>query len=336
MSPLSGVLREAWQLYRKFAAHLLAIAFVIYLVAAVVVGLLSLAGVIGGLLAFIVELFATFLLQATLVKAVQDIRDGRVDLNLGETVSAATPYIWAVAGASILAVIAIVIGFILLIIPGLWLITIWAVIIPVIVIERAGAMDSFGRSRRLVKGHGWYVFGTLVLVFIIQLVVSIVLSLIFLRLPMVWRNGLSTFISGVLIAPFNALVVTLIYYRLVGATAAAGGYGTPPQAGYGTPPPAGYGTPPPAGYGTPPPPTDYGTQPPPAGYGTQPPPAGYGTQPPPADYGTQPLPTDYGLPPRADDGTQPSADHGTPPPGGQDAPAPGRHEAPPPGDGGTA
>src|SRR6516225_3265617 len=250
MNPLSGVLGEAWQLYRRFAAHLLAIAFVIYLVAAVIVALLSLAGVIGSFLALIVELFATFLLQATLVKAVQDIRDGRADLSLGETVSAATPYIWSVAGASILAGLAITVGLFLLIVPGLWLITIWAVIIPAIVIERAGAIDSFGRSRRLVKGHGWHVFGTLVLVFIIQLVVSIVLSLIFLKLPMVWRNGLSTFISGVLISPFIALVVTLIYYRLVGAAgpgaagdaAAPGGYGTPPG-GYGTPP-GGYGTPP--------------------------------------------------------------------------------------------
>jgi len=307
MNPLSGVLGEAWQLYRRFAAHLLAIAFVIYLVAAVIVALLSLAGVIGSFLALIVELFATFLLQATLIKAVQDIRDGRVDLNLGETVSAATPYIWSVAGASILAGLAITVGLFLLIVPGLWLITIWAVIIPAIVIERAGAIDSFGRSRRLVKGHGWHVFGTLVLVFIIQLVVSIVLSLIFLKLPMVWRNGLSTFISGVLISPFIALVVTLIYYRLVGAAgpgaagdaAAPGGYGTPPG-GYGTPP-GGYGTPP-GGYGTPPG----------GGYGT-PPPAGYGT-PPPADYGTPP-PTDYGTPP--------PADYGTPPPEGQDAPPPG-------------
>jgi len=307
MNPLSGVLGEAWQLYRRFAAHLLAIAFVIYLVAAVIVALLSLAGVIGSFLALIVELFATFLLQATLIKAVQDIRDGRVDLNLGETVSAATPYIWSVAGASILAGLAITVGLFLLIVPGLWLITIWAVIIPAIVIERAGAIDSFGRSRRLVKGHGWHVFGTLVLVFIIQLVVSIVLSLIFLKLPMVWRNGLSTFISGVLISPFIALVVTLIYYRLVGAAgpgaagdaAAPGGYGTPPG-GYGTPP-GGYGTPP-GGYGTPPG----------GGYGT-PPPVGYGT-PPPADYGTPP-PTDYGTPP--------PADYGTPPPEGQDAPPPG-------------
>ena len=262
MNPLSGVLGEAWQLYRKFAAHLLAIAFVIYLAAAIIAALLSLAGVIGSLLALVVELFAGFLLQAALVKAVQDIRDGRVDLSLGETVSAVTPYIWAVAGASILAGIAIAIGLVLLIVPGLWLITIWAVIIPVIIIERAGALSSFGRSRQLVRGHGWHVFGTLVLVFIIELAVDIVLGLIFSALPHVWRTGLSTIISGTLIAPFIALVVTLIYYRLVGGTAsgpgtagdaAAGGYGTPPPTGYGAPPPTGYEAPPPGDYGAPPP-----------------------------------------------------------------------------------
>jgi hypothetical protein len=309
MNPLSGVLGEAWQLYRKFAAHLLVIAFVIYLAAAILVALLSLAGVIGGLLAFIVVLFAAFLLQATLIKAVQDIRDGRADLSLGETVSAATPYLWSVAGASILAGIAITIGLFLLIVPGLWLITIWAVIIPVIVIERSGALSSFGRSRQLVRGHGWHVFGTLVLLFIIQIAVDIVLGVILRALPLVWRNGLSTVISGTLIAPFTALVVTLIYYRLVGAAVTTGGPGPVGDAaapgGYGTPPP-GYGTPPPEGYGTPPP-TDYGSTPP----------AGYGTQPP-TDYGTPP-PTDYR----------------TPPPGGEDAPAPGRHEAPPPGGSGT-
>ncbi len=290
MNPLSGVLGEAWQLYRKFAAHLLAIAFVIYLAAAIIAAPLSLAGVIGSLLALVVELFAGFLLQAALVKAVQDIRDGRVDLSLGETVSAVTPYIWAVAGASILAGIAIAIGLVLLIVPGLWLITIWAVIIPVIIIERAGALSSFGRSRQLVRGHGWHVFGTLVLVFIIELAVDIVLGLIFSALPHVWRTGLSTIISGTLIAPFIALVVTLIYYRLVGATAsgpgtagdaAAGGYGTPPPTGYGTPPPGDYGAPPPGDYGTPPP-TGY-EAPPPGDYGA-PPPGGHDA-PPPGGYG---------------------------------------------------
>jgi hypothetical protein len=214
MNPLAGVLTEAWQMYRAHARHLLAIAFVIYVATAVIAGLLALAGTAGALLGSIVNLFAAFLLQAALVKAVQDVRDGRVDLSISETVSAGTPYLWPVAAASILAGIAIWIGLILVIVPGLWLITIWAVIIPVIVIERSGALASFGRSRQIVRGHGWHVFGTLVLVYVIMIVASIVLGLIFVALPLVWRSGLSSIISGTLVAPFIALVVTLIYYRL--------------------------------------------------------------------------------------------------------------------------
>ena len=231
MNPLSGVLGETWKLYKAHAAHLLVIAFVIYLVAAVLAGLLALAGgVIGALLGSIIEFIAAFLLQAALVKAVQDVRDGRADLSFGETVSAATPYIWPVAGASILAGIAITIGLILLIVPGLFLITIWAVIVPVIVIERSGALASFGRSHQLVRGHGWHVFGTLVLVFLILIVVDILLGLVFSALPTLWRTGLSTVVSGTVIAPFLALVVTLIYYRLSGANGtqdpANGDFGT--------------------------------------------------------------------------------------------------------------
>ena len=81
MNPLSGVLDEAWRMYKKFAAHLLAIAFVIYLGAAIIAGLLALAGTVGFWLGFVVAIVAAFLLQATLVKAVQDVRDGRADLS---------------------------------------------------------------------------------------------------------------------------------------------------------------------------------------------------------------------------------------------------------------
>jgi hypothetical protein len=217
MNPLSGVLDEAWRMYRAHALHLLAIAFVVYLIAAVIVALLALIGPFGSLLGEIVELIAVFLLQAALVKAVQDVRDGRVDLSVGETVSAAVPYLFPVAVAAILAGIGITIGLLLIIVPGLILITFWAVIIPVIVIEGSRPLASFGRSQRLVRGHGWHVFGTLVLVFVIMIVVNIVLAFVFALLPLLWRNGLSAVISGTLIAPYLALVVTLIYYRLSGA-----------------------------------------------------------------------------------------------------------------------
>jgi hypothetical protein len=230
MNPLSGVLDEAWQMYKKFARHLLAIAFVIYLVAAVIAALLGLVGgAIGTVLGSLVGIIAAYLLQATLVKAVQDVRDGRVDMSIGDTVRAATPFLAPVIGASILAGIAITIGLVLIIVPGLFLITIWAVIVPVIVLEGSGVMASFGRSHQLVRGRGWHVFGTLVLTWIVLLVVNIVLGLIFTALPHVLSNGLASIISGTIVAPFIALVVTLVYYRLSGAPADP----VPPGAGYG-------------------------------------------------------------------------------------------------------
>jgi ABC-type multidrug transport system fused ATPase/permease subunit len=230
MNPLGGILNEAWAIYKAHAWHLIVIGLVIYIAAAIIVALLALAGVIGALLGIVVNLLAGFLVQAALIKAVQDVRDGRADLSPGETVSAAMPYIWLVAGASILAGIAITIGLFLLIVPGLFLITIWAVIVPVIIIEQSGALASFGRSQAIVRGHGWHVFGTLVLVWIIELLAGLVLNLIFSALPTALSSGLSSVISGALISPFIALVVTLIYYRLTGQdpepTGRPGGYGT--------------------------------------------------------------------------------------------------------------
>ncbi len=266
MNPLSGVLGEAWKLYRAHAAHLLIIAFVIYLATAIITAILTgFGGVWGALIAGIIGIIAAFLVQAALVKAVQDIRDGRVDLSLGETVSAATPYLGRVAIASILAGIGIFIGLWLLIVPGLWLLTIWSLIVPVIVIGGSKAMDSFGRSRALVRGFGWHVFGTYVLVFLILIVVDIVLGLIMSALPGVWRNSISSVVSGTLVAPFLALVVTLIYYRLYAAHSG----GASPDAGFAGPGAAGG----PSGYGAPGGPAGPGG---PGGYGGPAGPGGYG------------------------------------------------------------
>ena len=128
-------------------------------------------------------MFGTFLLQAALVKAVQDVRDGRIDLDLRATLSAALPFVGAVAIASILAAIGIGIGFILIIVPGLILLTFWSLIVPEIVIGGSGALDSFSRSWRTVRGYGWNVFGTLVMVWIILIAVKSCCRLVLLALP---------------------------------------------------------------------------------------------------------------------------------------------------------
>jgi len=266
MNPLSGVIGEAWQMYKAQWKHLLAIAFVIYLGAAIISAILGLLGRPGLYLALLVSILALFLLQATLVKAVQDVRDGRADLSISETVNQATPFLPRVIGAGLLAALAIGIGFALIIVPGLILITFWAVFVPVIVIEGSGALASFGRSRELVRGRAWNVFGTLFLLWLILFVVEIVLGIVFAFVPYSVRTGLASVISGTLIAPFIALVVTLMYYRLSSTMAPAGGA---PYGGYQQQQPQGGGF---AGYGQQPPAGGYG-QPQDQGYG------GYGQQP---------------------------------------------------------
>ncbi len=217
MSPLSGVLGEAWELYKRHAAHFLPIAFVIYVAVAIITALLSLAGTYGVLAGGLFGLFGMFLVQAALVKAVQDVRDGRADLDLQATVRVALPYVGAVALASILASVGIWIGLLLLIVPGLILLTFWSLLVPWIVIGGAGPIDAFGRSWRTVRGFGWNVFGTYVLTFLILLLAEFVITLILVFLPGAARSFLANVISGTLIAPFIAAVVTLVYYRLTAA-----------------------------------------------------------------------------------------------------------------------
>src|SRR5215470_14690150 len=219
MSPLTGVLTEAWYLYRRFAGHFLLISFVIYLITGVLVALLSLAKTPGVIIGDIISFAATYVVQASLIKAVQDVRDGRVDLDLSQTVRAASPYILPVIGASILAAIGVTIGFFLLIVPGFILLTYWALIIPFIVLAGSGVFQSFGNSMRTVRGYAWRVFGTYVLVFLILIAFAIVLGFILILLPLWLRSFVNNVVTGTLIAPFLALVATLIYYRLTAAHA---------------------------------------------------------------------------------------------------------------------
>ena len=296
MSPLTGVLSEAWDLYRRFASHFLLIAFVIYVITALLVALLSLAGVVGAILGAILGFAATYVVQASLIKAVQDVRDGRVDLDLSETVQAAAPYILPVIGAAILAGIGITIGFFLLIVPGLILLTFWCLIIPFIVLGGSGVFASFGNSWRTVRGYAWRVFGTYVLVFLILIAFSIVLGLILGLLPVFVRSLVNNVVTGTLIAPFLALVATLIYYRLIAAhggetyvpTGPAGGQVWEPP--YPTVPPS----PPPAGSAPPgPTPPDAGGPDPMAPDSTKPFPTPDPTGPSPTEPGPA-APPDHG------------------------------------------
>jgi hypothetical protein len=216
MSPTEGVLSEAWALYKAHWRHLLAIAFVVYAAVALISLLLTtiLENWIAGILGAVVSLVALFWVQGALVKAVEDVRDGRPDLTLGETFQRVRPQLGSIIVGGILAGIGIFFGLVLLIVPGLVLLTWWVLIIPVIVLEERSAGEAFSRSRALVRGHGWGVFGVIVLTILIIIGFAIALGLVLLPFQDWLASFLSNVISGTLVTPFIAVTWTLLYYRL--------------------------------------------------------------------------------------------------------------------------
>jgi hypothetical protein len=117
-------------------------------------------------------------------------------------------------GASLLAALGIAFGFVLLIIPGLWLLTIWAVIAPVIVVERRRALESFGRSRELVRGHGWTVFGIVVIAGLLSGIATTLLQAAFSFLPRFLEILIGSTIAQAAVAPFSAIAIAITYFRL--------------------------------------------------------------------------------------------------------------------------
>lgn len=122
------------------------------------------------------------------------------------------------------------IGFLLLIVPGLILITFWSVGAPAIVVERAGAIEAFGRSWRLVRGDAWSVFATLVVVLLIVILVGVVLGVIATPISNA-ATVVAAIISTVITAPIFALTASVMYFDL------GGGNPTPAQAPAEPPPP---------------------------------------------------------------------------------------------------
>jgi hypothetical protein len=210
-----AVIGKAWDTYKAHWRHLLPIAFVVYVLISLLILLLgALLGWFGALVGSLVSIAGIFWLQGALVLAIDDVRDGRADLSISETLDRVSPRLGTLALAGLLAGIAIGLGLLLLIVPGLYLLTIWLVIIPAIMLEGCGVSESFGRSQELVRGYGWSVFGVIVVTALIFIGVAIVFGVLDGVLDSRWASFALNIVLQTLTAPFLALAWTTTYYDL--------------------------------------------------------------------------------------------------------------------------
>jgi hypothetical protein len=205
----SLVIGRIWELYQREAGTLLPVAVALFAVEFLVAIILPTSLAVIAILVFWV---LSILYQGFVVELVSAAQSNR-RTGIGELMKAVTPVLGTLLVISILFAVGVGIGFILIIIPGLFLLTIWSVVVPVEVLEHRGVLGSFERSRELVRGNGWNVFGVIVIVWVVTFMISFLVELVAAPLGHVGRD-LVQWAVNVAITPIVALSATVLYLEL--------------------------------------------------------------------------------------------------------------------------
>lgn len=222
------VIRRVFRIYVEEASVLMPAAAVVFVFAGIVSDLLQEGGGGLALLALLVRIVALTLFTGMIVELVADVRDGKRDATAGQLLRAVMPVLGQLIVVGLVAGVGIVIGFVLIVVPGLILMTIWSVVAPVVVLERPPGLGALGRSRELVRGNGWQVFGVLIVLTI--LVAVVVFALDAAAVSVSSAVGLAVgVVVGVLTAPLSSLAQAVLYFDLRDVSVAAGGAEPPVQ-----------------------------------------------------------------------------------------------------------
>jgi hypothetical protein len=163
-TPLSigKVLDNGLSLYRSVFKTVLPLSFVVALLAQLP-GLwpyflkpgMGMGPGVGLLVGFVIWFVAYMAVYAGWLKSMDSLASGNAALSVGGAFSAGLPKVLPMLGASILFMIALTIGFVLLVIPGIILMISLLFFWFLIVLEDQGAIDSLRNSHALVWGNWW-------------------------------------------------------------------------------------------------------------------------------------------------------------------------------------
>lgn len=114
--------------------------------------------------------------------------------------------------AALIRFLLMVLAFILMAFPVLYVVALLFAVTPVIVLERSGVLAAMRRSASLSKGRKWHILNTLGLVAIIYYVLLIGFSLIASLLGDFVVSTIVAAMVTVLVYPVVAITETLLYY----------------------------------------------------------------------------------------------------------------------------
>jgi len=145
----------------------------------------------------------------------------RKNLSFKQSIKGGLHYFWKYIGLSLLLFICLIPLFLLLIIPGLIFSIYWSFSPYILMNENTGIWESMKKSKSIVKGKWWKVFGYVLLLGIIVGVISLIFST-----PKNILDNLSNFPKGIeysviyfitnIIKSFAILIITpltILFYK---------------------------------------------------------------------------------------------------------------------------
>jgi len=133
----------------------------------------------------------------------------------GEAFQRALARFLPLVGLGLLVGLAVGIGFMLLIVPGVILLVMWAVGVPACVVEGLGATESLSRSSALTKGYRWPILGIMFVVGLVNWIGTIILTLalsaagpvVLALVTLVWTAAWAVYWNCVLVMIYHDLRV---------------------------------------------------------------------------------------------------------------------------------
>ncbi|MCX6387881.1 MAG: hypothetical protein NTX07_04035 [Solirubrobacterales bacterium] len=188
-------------------------------------GIIFMLVVIGTLLAA-AAMAAMFTFTASVVKVVEAEERGFALPSIVDVAKSVTNRILPLFYVGLVVAIATFLGYLFFIIPGIYLLVIWCVVTPVIVIEGV-SMDALGRSKALIKGNGWGVFGFGLVLYTLIFVFMLALIAITLIIALIIGAGFGSTAGGtistvlqvaiyVCLLPVAGIIQTVLYFELAG------------------------------------------------------------------------------------------------------------------------